>query len=350
MCPTGDVAGGVGGQSNLKEDSYQAFAEYLADVVNKYKSQWGVKFRFLEAFNEPEKTWKKGNTQEGCAFTQPEYAKLIPRLAVALKKRGLTTGLVGSDGLPTASTTYNWMSPGRVSSQLAQFHVHGYQSTLNTAKYQYFGMEFSRVAAMASAYQRELWMTAWGPDGAQGSDLGIALYMTRIIASTVNIMKATSWSYWQPIDSDPQWTLIQIPWDPKIRFSMALTKKFYALQQFTKLAPQGSVPIFIQSSNVCFYCITAFYNHCKRQAVVFVTNQRAANVSLTVRMAGFLRAKESLGHTFSLYRTSASENFALVRKVTDNAKLGIITMNAQAQSLSSVVVSNVLVKGLGATC
>jgi len=84
--------------------------------------------------------------------------------------------------------------------------------------------------------------------------------------------------------------------------------------------------------------------------VVFVTNQRPANVSVTIRLAGFQKASASLGHTFSLYRTSAVENFALVKRVVDGNKLGSVRLNAQAQSLGSIVVSNVFVSNVVAVC
>jgi len=70
----------VRGASNLQPKYYQGFADYLVDIVAQYKSRWGLEFQYLEPVNEPEKGWKKGGPQEGCAFTQQEFARLIRSL------------------------------------------------------------------------------------------------------------------------------------------------------------------------------------------------------------------------------------------------------------------------------
>ena len=52
-----DTAGGYQGTPNLEEGDYPAFADYLADVVNQFASQWGIRFKTLAPFNEPLHEW-----------------------------------------------------------------------------------------------------------------------------------------------------------------------------------------------------------------------------------------------------------------------------------------------------
>jgi len=175
----------------------------------------------------------------------------------AIRTRKLSTALVGPDSLATAAATYNWMSPGRVTlHNWLKYHVHGYQSTMKTAKYQYFGMEFSRVAAMSSAYQREVWMTN-GPDGRKGAIWGIALYMTRNHCFNSKHHEGFVLELLAAHRLRPPNDAHQNPVNPKPPFPSP-SPKVLRSTGFTKLAPQGSYPIFLQSSSVCFYCMVAF--------------------------------------------------------------------------------------------
>jgi len=88
------------------------FFGLTSDVVNQFKTTWKITFNYLEPVNEPDTAWKKGNLQEGCAYSQAEYASLIPVVAATLKKKGLTsTKLVGIDGTSTATALYTFASP-----------------------------------------------------------------------------------------------------------------------------------------------------------------------------------------------------------------------------------------------
>jgi len=164
-------------------------------------------------------------------------------------------------------------------------------------------MEYTRAAAAAATFSKELHMTEWGPDGCEGTDLGLALYMSRIIATSVNVMKASSWSYWQPIDIEKKWTLIEMSWNASAPFKYNLTKRYNALRQWTNLVPPGSIPITLQSPNYCFYCTAAFYIPCKKQVVLFAVNQQSKDYPRSFNQ----RVSEGGSEhpiSFALYRTS----------------------------------------------
>lgn len=312
------------------------------DVIGQFQTNWKLTFNFVEPVNEPDTAWRKGGTQEGCSYTQKEYASLVPLVAASLRKRGLTgTQLVGVDATSTATATYTFTSPPSLVKSLASIHVHAYQSSSKNKNYRYWAMDYTRAAAVASSFGKELHMSEWGPDGADGSDLGLALYMSRIIATSVNVMKASSWSYWQPIDLEKKWTLIELSWTNAIPFRYNLTKKYHALRQWTNLVPPGSIPVALQSPSYCFYCTTAFYIPCKKQLVFFAVNQQSKDYPLSVVLDGFKKSKSSDPFEFALYRTSADETFAKVRS-TSAASAKSVNVVARAQSLSTVVVSNIV--------
>lgn len=328
------------GASNLQPKFYQGFADYLTDVVVQYKKQYGVEFQYLEPVNEPEKAWKKGGTQEGCAFTQQEFARLIPIVSDTMARKNISAKLVAMDGLPTASASYFFLSPGSVTSKLAMFHVHGYEAALRTSGFRYPAMEYTRAAAVAAQFGKELWLSEWGPDQAKGNDMGLALYMSRIIVQAVNLMRASAFCFWQPVDSTPEWALIHMSWDPKKPSNISVNKRFVALQQFSQLVPKGSVPVSLASPLVCFYCTVAFYDPCRKRLSIFVVNQQATDTPITVNVVGFKKAVGGVPTAFTLYRTSATENIAVVPN-SNRALTQPLQFTAKAQSLSTLVVTNV---------
>lgn len=63
-------SGNVNGTSdNLAPANYDAFVDYLTEVVQYYREEMNITFRTVEPFNEPSSTeWQLGNVQEGCHY------------------------------------------------------------------------------------------------------------------------------------------------------------------------------------------------------------------------------------------------------------------------------------------
>jgi hypothetical protein len=65
MTKSGCASGNTDGSNNLKDDSYDAFADYLTEVVKHFRDSWGITFRTLEPLNEPNASWWTGERQPG---------------------------------------------------------------------------------------------------------------------------------------------------------------------------------------------------------------------------------------------------------------------------------------------
>lgn len=131
MTISGDVSGRwKANLTNLHRDYFGAFAQYLVDVVAKYKA-WGVRFQYLEPVNEAlEGWWGMGGSQEGCSFSAQDISRLYPILNAALKRKGLfpATTLVGFDSWAD-STSAALAMPNQAATRIIQgIHVHGYYS------------------------------------------------------------------------------------------------------------------------------------------------------------------------------------------------------------------------------
>ena len=86
-----DTAGGHQGVPNLKVADYPAFADYLAEVVHKFATDWGIRFKTLAPFNEPlHRWWYQGNKQEGNEFWLNQILPFMRTMRKALDERGLS--------------------------------------------------------------------------------------------------------------------------------------------------------------------------------------------------------------------------------------------------------------------
>ncbi len=75
-------------RANLKEEHFDDYARFLADVVDRFRDREGITFRELSPVNEPQWRWS-GGRQEGSPWTNAEIARLARLLDAELRQRRL---------------------------------------------------------------------------------------------------------------------------------------------------------------------------------------------------------------------------------------------------------------------
>lgn len=212
-----------GSVSNLKEDCYDDFAAYMADVAEHYVNQ-GYSITHISPVNEPQYDWSSG--QEGSGWTNSEVASLIRELDGALTERGLQV-----DILPGESGDWEYLykskSDANRSNVLSAFYSTGSANYIGgldhvnnlICGHSYWtdgtwdGMRNVRelLALAAKNYGVEVWQSEWsmlgdgysssefvGYDSA--SEMDIALYMSKVIHNDLTVAGVTSWCYWTSMD------------------------------------------------------------------------------------------------------------------------------------------------------
>lgn len=86
---------GRGDTYNLKPECADAWASYMADVVEGIARHDSVRFDYVSPFNEPDGHWNwQGPKQEGTPATKVEIAALTRCLGEEFARRGLETQIV----------------------------------------------------------------------------------------------------------------------------------------------------------------------------------------------------------------------------------------------------------------
>ena len=74
MTKSGCSSGNTNGATNLRENAYADFADYLTEVVRHYRDADHLVFRTLEPMNEPDASWWKAlGKQEGCGVSAEHW-------------------------------------------------------------------------------------------------------------------------------------------------------------------------------------------------------------------------------------------------------------------------------------
>ncbi len=258
MTVSGCSSGGEDpGVDNLREDSYTAFACYLADVIEHWKND-GLIFQSVAPMNEPATSYWKANSdkQEGCHFSMGEsQSKILVALNKELAAKGIDIIISASDetSIDTAAASFDILSDD-AKAVIKRIDTHAYQGT-----------QRSLLKAAAEKAGKNLWMSE--VDGTEGlfsagrSDSGMqaALGFARAIITDLNGMKPTAWIMWDAVDihvdsknkfdtcsrsaadgiianGTPFWGIGIADHDKE---ELLLGKKYYAFGQFTRYIRPG---------------------------------------------------------------------------------------------------------------
>lgn len=86
---------GRGGTFNLRDDCYDDFARYTADMIQAIQREDGIHFDYVCPVNEPDGHWNwQGPKQEGTPATNREIARVAREFNSEFQKRGITTKIL----------------------------------------------------------------------------------------------------------------------------------------------------------------------------------------------------------------------------------------------------------------
>jgi len=219
---------GRGGTFNLKDDSYDLFAEYMAKAVKGLKTNHNIEISYICPVNEPDGHWNwQGPKQEGTPATNAEIARITRSLDNALASENLNTkilvnessdyrAMVGvhqteNDRGYAIQTLFNSDSSSNVCGlQHVDRLIAGHGYWTNTPL-DYMKTMRENLRDTLKKFSVKFWMTEqciMGNDeeigGGHGFDttMKTALYVSRWIHNDLVYADAASWQWWRAIGED----------------------------------------------------------------------------------------------------------------------------------------------------
>lgn len=343
MTNSGCSSGGVDpNKNNLKDDCYDDFAEYFAEVCYQYENRWGVDIQSATPLNEPFTNFWSANSpkQEGCHFDQGESeSKIILELQKSMDKRGLGDIILsGTDetSIDTQISSYNKLS-ANAKKALDRIDTHTYG-----------GSKRSELKELAIKEGKNLWMSevdGGSVAGTNAGEMGSALWLAQRITTDVNDLNASAWILWQVIDNhiskegyngNKDKGMVDVNggfWGTAVadhdNDKIILTKKYYGFGQYTRFIRPGMTMLKSSGSTV------AAYDKENEQLVIVAYNTGGSAKDMSFDLSGF----GSLGATANITRTSATENWANAGDVKINGTT--LNVSLPANSISTFVIEDV---------
>lgn len=340
-------------KNNLREDQYEKFAQYLADITEYINNEKGIEVDYLEPVNEPASSYWGANStkQEGCHFDQgTSQSKIFEKLQEQLKSKGLLESiqLTGTD---ETSIDVQIESIKKLSEE-ARDSI----SKINT--HAYGGSKRTELRDLAYTLNKDLWMSEVCVSNADHDhdDVVSALELSDIILDDLNKLNAEAWVVWQAVESEAEnylWNnnygLIHGMYEteddlleeyhikngltPEImksegleRGSYFLTKQYYVFGQFSKFIRPGYVIIDTDNDDV-----VAAMSPDGEEIVVVVQNNSEKDNDFS-----FILDKTN-ANDIKAYRTSSSESLDEVSDFT--VEENIINASIPANSIETFVIS-----------
>jgi len=330
------------GKNNLRDDSYTAFAEYLAEVCRHYRDEWGIDIQSVEAMNEPYTNYWGAYSykQEGCHFDiGASESKIITELQKSMASRGMGDVIIcGTDetSIDTQIDAFNALS-AEAKNAISRIDTHTYG-----------GSKRSQLKELALSSGKNLWMSEVDGNGTAGSNAGemsAALWLAQRITTDCNDLNASAWILWQVIDkhicaagyngkkdsgmpdiSTGFWGTAVADHD---KDTIILTKKYYAFGQYSRYIRPGMT--MLNSSGTTM----AAYDEKNGQLVLVAYNTSGNSENITFDLTQF----DEVGTYADAVRTSLSENWANAGKTEISGKILKATM--PANSITTYIIGGV---------
>jgi len=318
---------------NLRDDCYDSFAEYLADVVKHFRDEWGITFDTLDPCNEPGANWwKAGKGQEGCRFGKPAQARIVNAVSAALAKRGLPTRIGAID-----SHSIDWML----------WHFRAYDDAAKSAIHRlnvhaYKGERRAEVRNMAERYGKRLWMSEVdhasrvGEHGHDHESMHPALVLAEAIIRDLRDLQPQAWVFWQAMENEQYckwWKYNYGLLHGDLMYGKQtwhVTPKYYAMGQFSKFVRPGQQMVGIGADD------TVAFMDWKTDRLVIVSTHRGDKP----RERRYDLSNLNVGKpTVSVRRTAAGEGLADLPDavITD----GVLSVTEEENSVTTYIVERV---------
>ncbi|MBR5165733.1 MAG: discoidin domain-containing protein [Ruminococcus sp.] len=301
------------GKNNLKDDMYDDFANYLAEVSYHYKNDWGIDIQSITPTNEPYTNfWGYGSAkQEGCHFDiGNSESKVILELQRAMKEKGMEDVIISASdetSIDTQIDAFKALS-GDAKKAVGRIDTHTYG-----------GSKRSELRQLALDSGKNLWMSEVDGNGTAGTNAGAmapGLWLSERITADCNGLNASAWILWQVIDKhvcaagyngkkdSGMVDMTKGFWGTAVcdhdQNKIVLSKKYYCFGQYTRYIRPG-MTMLKSSGNTM-----AAFDDKNGQLVIVSYNTSAGKSDMVYNLSQF----SACGTSAKAIRTSSTEDWA----------------------------------------
>ncbi len=361
----------------LKEDKYDAYAKFTADVIQHFDSQ-GIHFKYISPVNEPQYEWNEGSdgttSQEGSPATDQEIANVVKAMSTEFASRNLSSQIflaeasAISSGVKQVPKFWGNSNPTMKVAGLANVSnivsSHSYWDD-GDAKTMYDVRKNFRYVLDSTDTNLEFFQTeysllgggyAWGhPNATTGSfkEIECAMSLARMLHVDFVVANATGWHWWTAFEQgshggESRFALIEALTKSDLTDGFYNdTKLLYTLGQYSRFVRPGMKRVGLSRSDnlsetdaLQSQMYSAYINQDTKQVVVVATNSDIIKVAVKIS-ADNLPAGVSSDLQFTPYVTDEDQNMKVQAKVKAGEiftlpPLSVVTFVSESHSSSSI--------------
>ena len=284
MTVNGKTYGSPSG-SNLREDCFEAYAAFCADVTKAYLDA-GIPVKYLSPVNEPQSQWEAG-WQEGCYFSPEQIFRLSRLLLGELDKRGLSVRLSLNESAEMLNREYVYdfyrdlLADDTLYPRLDHFAAHGYHASLEQKKAFYrFAQDTAAALGKPMLPINQTEWAAWH----QTEQLTEARRLTmtgRSIYDDFTGLHADTWEYFAAVARGNDALIVVSDAEPG---AFRLTRHFWAVGNYSKFI-KGYTRVQVEETGLAEGVVGSAYLAPDGGRLVFVTVNETKE-DQTVTLAG----------------------------------------------------------------
>jgi len=367
---------GGGSDYILKDDRYDDFAKFTADVVEYFKKQ-GMPFKYISPINEPQYEWKENaeglSGQEGSPATNSQIANVVKNMSTEFSNRGLNTQIFVAEAgsidnaekqvpLFWGNTDANLKIGGLPNvSNIVSSHsywIDGSSTDIYNAR---LGLKnlLKQTSPALEYFQTEYCLLGegfrWGHPGAVAgnyTEMESAISLARMLHADLAIANATGWNWWTTFGgsgSEIRYVLIEA--FTKNDFSdgaFNTTKFLYTLGQYSRFIRPGMKRVDLTRSDnmgekeaLEGIMASAYIDEKDKKVVIVATNSTLAKAKIQLSVQNYPNLSNA---TFTPYITSEEYNMNVLPNVSagegfELPPLSVVTFVYDPTNTSSSVIS-----------
>ena len=320
---------GRDGTLNLRDDSYDRFADFMAKALRGLEEHDGIHFDYLCPVNEPDGHWNwQGPKQEGSPATNREIARLARATGDALRRQQLTTQLLvnESSDLRCLLGIYktDWQRGNTIRTLFSKDSTATYLGDVPQVPRTILGHSYwtnTPVPYMKSIRQqlrdtcRHYGISFWqselcimsndeeiGGGGGYDFTMKTALYVARVIHHDLCYADAESWSWWRACGGDYKDGLIRVyEREQRARDSRLL----WAMGNYSRFVRPGAVRYEVEGAEDPYGLMVSAYRNTDGRWVVVALNYADERAAFDCSVS------DGRPRRWRLYRTSDVEGETL---------------------------------------
>jgi glucuronoarabinoxylan endo-1,4-beta-xylanase len=290
-----NVNGGNISTNILRTDMYSTYADYLVVYAKQFKSQIGIDLYAISMQNEP----AFDESYPSCIYTPDQMRDLIKLVGPKLKAAGLKTTIYCAEDMGSFPTCMPWfqsiLGDTIARKYVGVWAVHGYTDGVGADMGSAPG--WSSIYNYLQTYKIPLWMTetsGYFNNWTDAMNLGQAIHLA------LRHGKISAWFWWRMVIATSEASFWE---DEALVMGSTPNKTYYASKNYYKYIRPGSQQV--ESSCTDADVLATAFTHGSDKRLTIVLINKNASSSKTLKITG-----DKLPSTFTLYTTSASDNFA----------------------------------------